>query len=199
MMTEFSFSVNVPLKNMPICWNRKKSLFKSLETNFLAYLWKMQCFLHVCILEGLNVCAHASSVCGVLDVGGALHKGRERERASESERDLLQWLMGVFCETQPGAEHNHGPRLTLQQTCPSHGKERGPLLPPAHHPAWLLPLLHLPSYCSPGRERETEKVSVSTTASVCVCVCVLRLAVKQAVWGLLVLLSVRVVPPFLCC
>lgn len=120
------------------------------------------------MLEGWNVCAHAFSVCGVLDVGGALHKGRERERVSESERDLLQWLMGVFCETQPGAEHNHGPRLTLQQTCPSHGKERGLLLPPAHHPAWLLPLLHLPSYCSPGRERETEKVSVSTTASMCV-------------------------------
>lgn len=76
--------------------------------------------------------------------------------------------MGVFCETQPGAEHNHGPRLTLQQTCPSHGKERArSSLPLTTQPGYFLSCSSLHIVHQEGRGRQ-KKVSVSTTASVCV-------------------------------
>ncbi len=164
--------MNFPVKNRPICRIRKKSLFKRLETYFLAYLWKVQCILHVCILEELNVCAHASSVCGVLDVGGALHKGRERERVSESERDLLQWLMGASVRRSQAPNTIMAPDWRSNRLVLHMGK-RGARssLPLTTQPGYFLSCTSLHIVHQEGRGRQKKWVSAAQQP-LCVCVCV---------------------------
>lgn len=112
--------------------------------------------LHLRSSKCVRTCLFCVSVCGVLDVGGALHKGRERESESERERSASVINGGLLWDAARRRTQSR-PQTDAPTDLSFTWEREGPLLPPAHHPAWLLPLLLLPSYCSPGRERETEK------------------------------------------